>query len=100
MMMLGDKVTADEALAWGMIYRVVEPEALAGEAAALADRLAGGATRGLGLTKRLINRSLASDLEAQLEAEAMLQAEAGRTADHAEGVAAFREKRAPTFEGR
>jgi 2-(1,2-epoxy-1,2-dihydrophenyl)acetyl-CoA isomerase len=56
-------------------------------------------TRGLGLTKRAINASMSNDLEAQLELEADLQREAGRTHDFAEGVRAFLEKRKPNFTG-
>ena len=100
MMMLGEKVTAEEALAHGMIYRVCEPTRLKEEAEAFAERLATQATRGLGMTKRLLHASLANDLDAQLDLEAELQGEAGRTIDHAEGVAAFLQKRAPAFEGR
>jgi 2-(1,2-epoxy-1,2-dihydrophenyl)acetyl-CoA isomerase len=100
MMMLAEKVTAQQALDLGMIYRVCEPDQLAGEARALAASLAGQATRGLGLTKRLLNAAAGNSLEQQLELEADLQGEAGLSADYAEGVAAFREKRAPRFEGR
>jgi 2-(1,2-epoxy-1,2-dihydrophenyl)acetyl-CoA isomerase len=100
MMMLGEKVTAEEALAHGMIYRVCEPTSLREETEAFAELLATQATRGLGMTKRLLNASLVNDLDAQLDLEAELQGEAGRTTDHAEGVAAFLQKRAPTFEGR
>jgi 2-(1,2-epoxy-1,2-dihydrophenyl)acetyl-CoA isomerase len=100
MLMLAEKVTAQQALALGMIYRVCEPDELMTEANSLAADLAAMATRGLGLTKRLLNASAANSLEAQLELEADLQGEAGKSRDYAEGVAAFREKRAPKFEGR
>jgi 2-(1,2-epoxy-1,2-dihydrophenyl)acetyl-CoA isomerase len=100
MLMLAEKVTAQQALALGMIYRVCEPDELRAEANTLAASLAAMPTRGLGLTKRLLNASAANSLEAQLELEADLQGEAGKSRDYAEGVAAFREKRAPKFEGR
>ncbi len=100
MTMLSEKVTAAQALEYGMVYRVVEPARLMEEVATFAAKLAGQATFGLGLTKRLINASLANDLDAQLEMEADLQGTAGRSEDYAEGVAAFLEKRAPSFRGR
>jgi 2-(1,2-epoxy-1,2-dihydrophenyl)acetyl-CoA isomerase len=96
----GDKLSAADAHAMGMIYRVVEAPRLRDEARALAHRLATQPTRGFGLTKRAFNQSLANDLDAQLEVEAELQAEAARTADFAEGVRAFLEKRQPSFAGR
>jgi 2-(1,2-epoxy-1,2-dihydrophenyl)acetyl-CoA isomerase len=96
----GDKLPAVDAQAIGMIYRVVEAARLLDEAHAVARRLATQPTRGFGLTKRAFNQSLANDLDAQLEVEAELQAEAARTADFAEGVRAFLEKRQPTFAGR
>jgi 2-(1,2-epoxy-1,2-dihydrophenyl)acetyl-CoA isomerase len=96
----GDKLSATDAQAMGMIYRVVEASRLLDEAGSIARRLATLPTRGLGLTKRAFNQSLANDLDAQLEVEAELQAEAAGTADFAEGVRAFLEKRQPTFAGR
>lgn len=98
--MLGERVPARQALEWGMIYAVVPGEELAGAAGALAGRLAQMPTRGLGLTKRGFNAGLGRGLEAQLEAEEALQREAGGTADYAEGVRAFVEKRRAVFEGR
>jgi 2-(1,2-epoxy-1,2-dihydrophenyl)acetyl-CoA isomerase len=74
-------------------------DALLDEARALAGRLAAGAPRAIGLTKRALNRSLETDLESALEYEAFLQGIAGRTADHAEGMRAFLEKRPPRFTG-
>ena len=97
--MLGEKLTAAQARDWGLIWEVCEPADLASRSFALAATLAAQPTRGLGLTKRALNASLANDLEAQLELEAVLQAQAGRTADFQEGVAAFREKRKPRFSG-
>jgi 2-(1,2-epoxy-1,2-dihydrophenyl)acetyl-CoA isomerase len=96
----GDKLSAGDAQAMGMIYRVVEGSRLMDEARALARRLATQPTRGFGLTKRAFNQGLANDLDAQLEVEAELQAEAAGTEDFAEGVRAFMEKRQPTFAGR
>ena len=98
--MLAEKVTAEQALAWGMVYRVVEPAGLAEAAWTIAASLATQPTRGLGLTKRAFNRSLGVDLDRQLDYEEELQREAGRTGDYAEGVRAFLEKRKPRFEGR
>ena len=97
---LGEKLSAADAQAIGMIYRVVDAARLLDEARALARRLATQPTRGFGLTKRAFNQSLANNLDAQLEVEAELQAEAARTADFAEGVRAFLEKRQPSFAGR
>jgi 2-(1,2-epoxy-1,2-dihydrophenyl)acetyl-CoA isomerase len=96
----GDKLSAADAHAMGMIYRVVDAPRLLDEARTVAQRLATLPTRGLGLTKRAFNQSLANDLDAQLEVEAELQAEAASTADFAEGVRAFLEKRKPSFAGR
>ncbi|CAA9314968.1 MAG: 1,2-epoxyphenylacetyl-CoA isomerase [uncultured Gemmatimonadaceae bacterium] len=97
--MLADKVTATQAAEWGMIYKAVPAGALMAEARELAARLATQPTRGLGLIKRALNASLTNGLDAQLDVERDLQREAGRTADYAEGVRAFQEKRAPRFVG-
>ena len=72
---------------------------LAAEATAIAARLAAGAPRALALTKRALNAAWDRDLDAALDAEAYLQDIAGRTKDHAEGLAAFMEKRPPRFTG-
>jgi len=99
LMMLGDKISAQRAAELGMIYKVVPAESLEGEAMKIATQLAEMPTRGLGLTKRALNASLGNNLEAQLDVESDLQREAGHTADFMEGVAAFNEKRKPTFKG-
>ena len=96
---LSDPIPADRAAAWGLVNQVVEPEQLAEATAALAKRLAAGATRGFGLTKRAINLALVNELDAQLEYEAQLQAAASRSRDHAEGVQAFLNRREPQFSG-
>ena len=99
LMMTGEKVGAQQALEMGMIYKVVPDESLQNEAMALAKQLAEMPTIGLGLTKRLLNESAHNSLEMQLEREALVQAEAARTADFREGVKAFLEKRKPEFKG-
>ncbi|HEV8234762.1 MAG TPA: enoyl-CoA hydratase-related protein, partial [Gemmatimonadaceae bacterium] len=95
-----EKITAEQAEEWGLVYRVVEPPALVDVTFTVAAQLATQPTRGLGLIKRAFNRSLGVDLDKQLDYEEELQREAGRTADYAEGVRAFLEKRKPRFEGR
>jgi 2-(1,2-epoxy-1,2-dihydrophenyl)acetyl-CoA isomerase len=96
----GRRLTAAEAHAWGLVSEVVETDALAERAAALAAELAALPTRGIALTKRLLDHAQTATLEEQLEREAQLQAAATRTGDFREGVAAFLEKRPPRFEGR
>ncbi len=98
--MLGDKLPAAQAREWGLVFDVVPDAELQDRAFALALRLAGMPTRGLGIAKRGLNASFAHSLEEQLALEVSLQREAGRTADYAEGVRAFIEKRKPAFEGR
>ncbi len=97
--MLAEKLPADQAMAMGLVYKVVAPEQLMAEANACAKHLATQPTRALGLIKRGFNKSLGVSLDAQLDYEEELQREAGRTADYAEGVKAFLEKRAPRFTG-
>lgn len=96
---LGEPVSVEQALAWGLVNHVVEPAELANRTRELATALARSATKGLGLIKRAINAGLSRSLEDQLNYEADLQGIAGQTRDHAEGVAAFLEKRAPEFTG-
>ena len=94
------RLTAAEALEWGLVSEVVEPVALQARAAELAARLAAGPTRAIGMTKRLFDHAETATLEEQLEMESQLQAAATQTEDFREGVAAFAEKRAPKFSGR
>lgn len=96
----GDAIDAQTAERWGMIWRVVEDDALEREARALASRLAAGPTGAFKLTKELLASSWdAGALAEQMAHEAKVQAAAAASADHREGVAAFLEKRAPKFAG-
>lgn len=97
--LLGDPVMADDALRIGLVHRVVPGEALMTETRAMADRLAASAPAALAMTKAALERSWSIGLETALDEEAGLQGMAGATADHAEGLAAFREKRPPRFTG-
>jgi len=99
MTMLAEKMTAEQARDWGLVYMITEPPALVETAFGIAQYLATQPTRAFGLIKRGFNRSLGVDLEAQLDFEEELQREAGATADYAEGVHAFLEKRKPAFTG-
>jgi len=99
MTMLAEKMTAEQARDWGLVHQVVAPEALGDTAFATAAHLATQPTRALGMIKRAFNASLGVDVDRQLAYEEALQREAGRTADYAEGVHAFLEKRTPRFTG-
>ncbi len=98
--MLGDKVAAEQAAAWGMIWQCVDDERLMEVTGAMAAHLATQPTRGLALTKMALARSATNTLDEQLDLERDLQAETGRSRDYREGVQAFFEKRPPRFEGR
>lgn len=98
--MLGDKISAEQAQSWGMIWQVVDDEQLKDEALSLAKRLATQPTKGLALIKRAIQSSWNNSFDEQLDLERDLQTLAGRTEDYREGVKAFMEKCQPEFKGK
>lgn len=97
--LLGDKLGAEQAEAWGMIWRCTDDGQLQEEALKLAKHLATQPTLGLGMIKKLLSVSTANSLHQQLELEKETMRMLGRSHDYQEGVAAFLEKRAPHFKG-
>jgi len=97
--MLGDTLSSADAERWGLIWKSVEDEALQDQAAALARRLAAGPTQAYRRIKTVLDQEPARTLPEQLALEAVLQSELGDTKDFAEGLLAFRNKRAPKFTG-
>ena len=98
--LLGDRLSAEQAEQWGMIWRCVDDAALHDEALKLARQLATQPTYGLALIKRALNASASNSFDEQLDLERDLQRLAGRSEDYREGVSAFMAKRTPQFKGR
>jgi 2-(1,2-epoxy-1,2-dihydrophenyl)acetyl-CoA isomerase len=96
--LLGDKITADQAANWGLIWQSVDDDRLLDEARALAARLAKGPRAGFTKIKQVLDASESNSLESQLDLERITQGELGDTADFREGVLAFLQKREPQFQ--
>jgi 2-(1,2-epoxy-1,2-dihydrophenyl)acetyl-CoA isomerase len=100
MALLGDPVSAEDALDWGLINRVVPDGDLMDDARALARRVAKGPTRSYAQSKRALNNSLMKIMDEQLDLEAQIQGEMTQSGDFLEGISAFVEKREPNFTGK
>ncbi|MCC2602225.1 enoyl-CoA hydratase-related protein [Sphingopyxis yananensis] len=100
MMMLGEKISADQAEQWGLIYKSVDDAALLDEAQALAERLANGPTVALGTMRKVLRDGLSQSYAQTLDAEAQGQFTAGNSADAVEGIMAFMQKRKTAFTGK
>lgn len=98
--MLDEKITADQAIELGLIYKSVESNQLINEVEKITSHLASMPTKGFALYKKAINNSFTNSLEQQLQLEATLQAKSGKSDDYKEGVTAFLEKRRAEFKGR
>ncbi|MDG6990247.1 MAG: enoyl-CoA hydratase/isomerase family protein [Nitrososphaerota archaeon] len=98
--LLGEPIDAARALSLGLVNWVYPEEVFRANVAKIAERLANGPTKAMGLTKRALNRAVVVDMDSALEYEMYLQDIAGRTSDHVEGVRAFFDKRDPKFTGR
>ena len=98
--LLAERLSAEEAERWGLIWKALDDDRLAEEAMGIARTLAAGPTRGYGLIKKALQASAGNSLDAQLDLERDLQREAGFSADYREGVAAFIQKRKPQYQGK
>jgi 2-(1,2-epoxy-1,2-dihydrophenyl)acetyl-CoA isomerase len=97
--MTGERLSAEDAERWGIVWRTLDDEKLLPEAVKLAESLAAGPTHSLGLIKKAMYASAGNTLAAQLDMERDLQREIGKGSDYREGIAAFLEKRKPSFKG-
>lgn len=98
--LLGEKLSAEEAERWGLIWKALDDDKLLSEATAMARALASGPTKGYGLIKKALYASAGNSLDSQLDLERDLQRDAGFSADYREGVAAFLQKRKPDYKGK
>jgi len=98
--LLADKLPAEDAERWGLIWKVVDDAQLMKESLSVAKMLSEGPTKAYGLIKKALNASAGNTLDAQLDLERDLQREAGLSEDYREGVAAFMQKRKPVFKGK
>ena len=100
MMMLGERLSAEQAVEWGLIYKAVEDDQLMDEVGAMASKFATGPTKAYAFIRKALSSSANNTYDQQLDLEYLLQTRASKSYDFGEGVAAFREKRQAKFEGR